>query len=755
MDPVLARIDRISRDHPLLAFKLAVNFSEHAEQAGRVDLLLDACYIRYLIHERRGENDLIAAEVEAGIAQAKFLGLTAQGARLLQARGRIAQVHGRYQLAIEAWMQSLELAQISGDYVTAVEAQIGLSQANVELKNPDEGRRYLLGAADNVRQSGDDYLAAKYAINLGVNIIQFGLWEKALQHFREGLQYSLRGHVREYIAESYWHIGHVEMVLGELELAGQNLDKAIMMARKYHYLWLESVSLDSQAELYRVQQNRVGEIESLQAAYALAEKTNSLARQLEYAVDLVNAYEVQGNLIEALRWAHIERGLSAEHFKRSLVPVHRNMKALDLSEQDAQEQLLTLSFQDGNEDQSDMALPTLLARAKPLLNVDWIGLWFANPYHDGGELGVEEPACGRAAQLIEQAIFPTTYRLLNELTAPLPLSLTNLHESAEEFARLLGLPWPSLLFLPIRQAGRRGLLVLSSGTPEEYHNWTRDDVFRASLLQQLIERRLAAEERQQMKLELERGERVSALGSLVAAVAHELNTPAGICITTASIIEANLAALDQQFATGKLGKSVLATYLGQQREASQTLVRNLGRIVELIERFRDLPKQQSADHWQIVNLGHFIRGLVNELAQQFASRPIEIILKGDDVIETALPMIALAQIITQLFENAASHAFIGREQGRITLSWSRKAGYIQLNYQDDGVGMSAAMVKKIFDPFFTSRFGQGSNGLGMTRVYQLLVQQMYGSIRVDSEPGQGLNIYMSWPEPAHSVVAPH
>lgn len=748
MDTALRRIDRISRDHPHLAFKLAIHFADQAEQSGRSDLLLDSCYVRYLIHERRGETNLIANEVEAGIQQAHQLGLTAQGARLLQARGRIAQIEGRYQQAIEAWMQALELAHVCEDYATAVEARIGLAQANTELKNPDEGYRYLLAAKPDVEHSGDDYLAAKYAINLGVSAIQYEQWDRALSYFQTGLHYSIQGHIREYIAESYWHLGHTEMELGQLPIAEQHLAQAIELAQKFHYLWLESVCLDSQAELYQRQNNPRAEIECLCQAYRLAEQTGSLARQLDYAIDLVDANEREGQFAAALHWMHIERRLNTEHFRRSLEPVHRNMKALDISEQDAHEQLLTLSLQD------DVGLAPLLAKAKPLLNVDWLGLWFSNPYLDSGELAAEAPPSQNTARLITRSEFPASHRLLNQLLSPLPLSRATLHEAASEFARLLGHPISSLMFVPIRQANRIGLLLLSNGQGEGHHNWSRDDVFRASLLQQLIERWLANEERQQLQQEIERGERVSALGSLVAAVAHDLNTPTGICITTASILENNVAELNAQFESGKMAKSTLASFIEQQSSACDTINRNLQRIVSLIERFRDIPKQQYSDHWQMVNLAQLISGLSHEQAHLFAKQTIQIQLQGDDRLHTAVPIMTLAQIITQLFENAAKHAFIGRPTGTITLAWARKAQQIQLSYQDNGLGMPADLVRKIFDPFFTSKFGQGTNGLGMTRVYQLITQQMHGTVRVESEMGQGLSINLSWPEPDKTEIKP-
>ncbi|WP_197053912.1 HAMP domain-containing sensor histidine kinase [Chitinibacter sp. ZOR0017] len=746
MHTALARIDRVSREHPFLAFRLAVHFAAEAEAAGRDDLLLDACYARYLIHERRGEIHLIQGEIEAGIATANRLGLTAQGARLLQARGRIAQIQGRYQQAIEAWMQALELATVVEDHETQAEARIGLAHANIELQNPDEGRRYLLSASAPVAAAGSVYLAAKLALNLGVMCVQYQQWAESLQHFTTGLAHAQAGRIREYVAEAYWHIGHAQMELTQLASAETNLQQAIELSRQIHCLWLESVSLDSLATLFRHSGRLSDEITCLLSAYTLAEKTGSLARQLDYVTALVNAYERQGNLVQAMHWVHLERQLNAEHFKRSLAPVHRNMKALDLSEQDAHEQLLTLSLQELSDIHLEDALPNLLVQAKPLLQVEWLGLWLHHPQRAAAILAAEAPTLGQAAKTVRADEFPATQRLLTQLSSPLPLSRATLHEAAAEFARLLGQPITSLLFVPVRQRQQCGLLVLSQGKGPAAlpHNWSRDDLFRASLLQQLIERQLAEDARQQLQQALERGERVHALGALVAAVAHELNTPVGVCVTTASILSSNLQRLQDDFSRGKLAKSVLSEFLAQHSSASDTLERNLSRVVALIERFRNLSKQPASDPWQSVNLGELLNSLAPELAYTMLPPTIELQLHGA-TLHTAVPVVVLAQILGQLFENAAQHAFSGRQAGCLQLSWAQVGDEIELVYQDDGHGVAAKQVKRIFDPFFTSKFGQGTNGLGLTRVYQLVTQQLHGSLHAESDLGQGLRLTIRWP----------
>ncbi|XZG71919.1 tetratricopeptide repeat-containing sensor histidine kinase [Chitinibacteraceae bacterium HSL-7] len=743
---MLTRIDRAARDHPMLALRLIAQFA--ADAARRADLAdqLDASYVRFLVHERRGENELVRTEVEAGVKLAMRSNLLPQAARLLHARARIAQVQGRYSHAIEAWQHSLELAGLAGDLKTAVEARIGLAQSCVELGNPAEAMRHLDAARDDVEQLADAYYSAKFQINIGVLAVHHGEWGRALGAFRGALEHAAQGQVREYVAECFWHIGHAEMRLGERIAAGDDIQSAIELAQRYRYRWLESVSLDSLAELYAINGDMIGVITCLRAAYQLAEETASLARQLDYAAKLSDAYEQSGQLGEALVWARRERQLSLEHFRRSLGPAHRSMAQVELGWQDINERLLALGLAPEDEREAPEVLQPMLDEAWPMLGVDWIGIWLQEPHQGGVVLAADVPAGSGALVFFSDAALPQVSALINQLVDALPLTHAELHPAAGELARLLGqAPKTSVMLMPLRsEEGPRGLLVFSTGPL--IRTWTRDDVFHATLIRQLVERWLAAGARSQLRRELERSERVSALGALVVGIAHELNTPLGVCVTTASVMDTESRQLERAFHAGQLGKQALTQFFERQIEASETLARNLERSVELVERFKQLRAQDVGDDWREVELGVFLRGLVDELAYLFAGRRVGVSVALAAPVRVRLPVMALTQIVTQLLSNAARHAFDERVSGQVTLGAQYVAGGVQLRYRDDGVGMHPSALSRLFDPFFTSQLGQGGNGLGMARVYQLVREQLHGTIRAESEPGQGLAITITWHE---------
>ena len=87
--------------------------------------------------------------------------------------------------------------------------------------------------------------------------------------------------------------------------------------------------------------------------------------------------------------------------------------------------------------------------------------------------------------------------------------------------------------------------------------------------------------------------------------------------------------------------------------------------------------------------------------------------------------------------NSLHHAFAPEQSGTITVGARLNGNVVELTYRDDGSGMSDEVRARVFEPFFTTRRGQGGSGLGLHVVYNLVTQLLKGSIRVVSAPGAG------------------
>jgi signal transduction histidine kinase len=107
------------------------------------------------------------------------------------------------------------------------------------------------------------------------------------------------------------------------------------------------------------------------------------------------------------------------------------------------------------------------------------------------------------------------------------------------------------------------------------------------------------------------------------------------------------------------------------------------------------------------------------------------------------------QILTNLFLNAANHAFAGGRAGAISISARpRGADDVEIIFADDGAGMTPDVQRQAFDPFFTTRRNEGGTGLGLHIVYNLVTQQLGGRMMLDSRLGQGTTFRIIIPRTA-------
>jgi signal transduction histidine kinase len=96
--------------------------------------------------------------------------------------------------------------------------------------------------------------------------------------------------------------------------------------------------------------------------------------------------------------------------------------------------------------------------------------------------------------------------------------------------------------------------------------------------------------------------------------------------------------------------------------------------------------------------------------------------------------------------NSVIHGFENIEKGQIDICAELiTTNKLKLVYRDNGIGIPSDIRKRIFDPFVTTKRGQGGSGLGMHLVYNLVTQALNGSISITSEVGSGVEFVIVFP----------
>ena len=244
---------------------------------------------------------------------------------------------------------------------------------------------------------------------------------------------------------------------------------------------------------------------------------------------------------------------------------------------------------------------------------------------------------------------------------------------------------------------------------------------------------------------LVRAEKMAALGSLVAGVAHELNTPIGNIVMVSSTQQERNAQVGQHLAANQLTRKGLEDYLAQSREGADLMFRNATRAAELIQSFKQVAVDQSSDRLRSFDLATHISEVLSVTAPVFRKNSITV----ERDLQPGIAMLTypgpLGQVLTNLLVNAVVHAFDGREDGTIVVRCHADNGTAVVEVQDNGCGMPAEVLGRIFDPFFTTKLGKGGSGLGLHISHNIVYGPLRGRLRVHSVPGQGSTFTMELP----------
>ncbi|CCO22684.1 PAS/PAC sensor signal transduction histidine kinase [Maridesulfovibrio hydrothermalis AM13 = DSM 14728] len=237
--------------------------------------------------------------------------------------------------------------------------------------------------------------------------------------------------------------------------------------------------------------------------------------------------------------------------------------------------------------------------------------------------------------------------------------------------------------------------------------------------------------------QLIQSEKMAALGDLVAGVAHEINTPVGISVTSISYMEEKLKEIDAKIAKGELRKSDFDKFLSVAHEATKSSMLNLHRAAELIGNFKQVASDQASGQRRVINLGHYIDEILLSLRSKYKRTKHKINNScPEELMINSYPG-AFMQIFSNLIINSLIHGFEGIEVGNIDIGAEVDDDHVIIRYTDDGNGMTEADLGKIFEPFFTTKRGEGGTGLGMSIVYNLVTSRLGGTISCSSAKGEG------------------
>ncbi|WP_051293705.1 sensor histidine kinase [Pseudoduganella violaceinigra] len=240
-------------------------------------------------------------------------------------------------------------------------------------------------------------------------------------------------------------------------------------------------------------------------------------------------------------------------------------------------------------------------------------------------------------------------------------------------------------------------------------------------------------------------EKMVALGSIVAGVAHELNTPVGNLVLLASTLRDRVTELADNALAGKLTRSCLIQSTGECRDASEVLIRSADKARELIESFKNVAVDQTSQRRRRFDLHTCLQDSLVTLGRMMRQAHVTGALQVPHGVQMDSYPGHLEQIFNNLIVNSILHGFEGRGGGKVSITASVAGDAVHLVYADDGVGIAPEVQARIFEPFFSTKIGAGGSGLGMYIVNNLVCGALNGSVSLSSVPGQGVRFEFTLP----------
>ena len=303
-----------------------------------------------------------------------------------------------------------------------------------------------------------------------------------------------------------------------------------------------------------------------------------------------------------------------------------------------------------------------------------------------------------------------------------------------------------------RKSGQRKLVnwhttdELGQLIQEYNHNLIKQIESEEALKEAHLKTETALSDLKEAHISLIQSEKMASLGSLVAGIAHEINTPLGNSLTIATTVSSITEKIKKDLVNGCLTKSALDNFIESMTEASVILERNLQTASKQIRNFKNVAVDQTSEMRRIFDLKQVIEELIYTLNPQIKHTPFNVEVNVPAGINMDSYPGPLGQIITNCFNNALLHGFENRNSGLITIkAYMIDKDYLALEITDDGKGMTQETCEKAFDPFYTTKLGNGGSGLGLNLVYNLTTAILGGTVDIKSTINNGVTLHFKLP----------
>ncbi|MET1256850.1 ATP-binding protein [Aliikangiella maris] len=249
----------------------------------------------------------------------------------------------------------------------------------------------------------------------------------------------------------------------------------------------------------------------------------------------------------------------------------------------------------------------------------------------------------------------------------------------------------------------------------------------------------------QTQKQLIESEKLASLGSLVAGISHEVNTPLGVSLTAATSLQYEAQKVIKKVEANQLTRTDFNDFLKHSSDSVDIIYNNLQKASQLIRSFKQVAVDQTSDLAENFHIKSFLETLNISLSPIYKRHTVNVKLEVKTQCNIKTYPGALSQIITNLIINSLTHAFEEQNDAQIHIIADTTENNLLIIIEDNGIGIPPNIRSKIFAPFFTTKRGKGGSGLGLNIVYTLVVNKLKGAITFEPVQPQGARFIIQLP----------
>jgi len=238
--------------------------------------------------------------------------------------------------------------------------------------------------------------------------------------------------------------------------------------------------------------------------------------------------------------------------------------------------------------------------------------------------------------------------------------------------------------------------------------------------------------------------KMSAIGSLVKGICHEISSPLGASLTISTYIQDALKEINNLFTTHTISEEELVARLSEISDAVVSEVDYIGKGIQIIDKLRLISSDRAEHNFLPLKLKPLLESVLKDVEKLKGNKNIEVKLtcREDVVIESSAELIK--QVMKILLINSLYHGFEDRDRGVLTIVVKGYDDEVIITYSDNGKGIEKEDLTRIFDPFFTTRMGAMS-GLDLYALHVIVTQKLMGGVSCQSPTNQGAQFIIKLP----------